>query len=254
MLLYCARDKTYFSDYQQFGMGAGVNFCESNDNSPFKTTLLIAMQTTLFHLHGDILAPANANECGNAKNAQLVLCFASKEKLNNPGSYASIRKHFPSAQIAMCSTAGEIFQESVQDDSLIAAALHFDSTGIETATVNIFEHAGSYEAAQAAVKKLPQHNLSYILVFSDGSTVNGSELVKGLNDAVEDRILITGGLAGDGVNFVSTLVGLNRQPSNGNIVVIGFYGEKISVTHGSHGGWDTFCAKRSNPFFGKQTF
>lgn len=202
------------------------------------------MKTTLFQLEGDqLVAPAaNANDKANAP--ELVLCFASKEKLAKPGVYTAINTKFPGAQIAMCSTAGEIYHESVQDDSLIAVGLHFDSTIIKTAAVNIVDYANSYDAACALVKKMPAENLSHLLIFSDGSMVNGSELVKGLNDAAENKVLITGGLAGDGANFVSTLVGLNEQPSPGNIVAIGFYGEKISVTHGSQGGWDTFGPER----------
>jgi hypothetical protein len=132
----------------------------------------------------------------------------------------------------------------VQDNTLIAVALHFDDTAIQTAAVNIIDYANSYDAAWALVKKLPQHGLAHMLVFSDGGMVNGSELVKGLNDAAENKILITGGLAGDGASFVSTLVGLNEQPAPGNIMAIGFYGDKISVTHGSQGGWDTFGPER----------
>lgn len=82
------------------------------------------------------------------------------------------------------------------------------------------------------------------MVFSDGSLVNGSELTKGLNQAA-GNILVTGGLAGDDANFRSTLVGLNRNPAEGNIVAIGFYGHKLLVTHGSQGGWDMFGLERT---------
>ena len=171
---------------------------------------------------------------------QLILCFASKKILADPDIYKSIKQRFPASQIALCSTAGEIFQNVVQDDSLVAVALQFDKTTIGSAVVNSRDFTSSYDAATALIKKLPEKDLAYILVLSDGSTVNGSELVKGLNDAAENKILITGGLAGDGANFISTLVGLNQQPSGGNIAAIGFYGNNIKVTHGSNGGWQTF--------------
>ena len=77
-------------------------------------------------------------------------------------------------------------------------------------------------------------------MFSDGSLVNGSELVKGLSTQVDNNVLITGGLAGDGANFESTLLGLNKQPIEGEIMAIGFYGKSLTVTHGSQGGWDIF--------------
>lgn len=176
--------------------------------------------------------------------ADLVMCFASKNILSSAGIYKTINDRFKLAQITMCSTAGEIYNDIVQDDSLVAVAIKFNDTPIKTATVNSKDFTSSYDAATALVKKLPSKDLASTLVFSDGSLVNGSELVKGLNDAAENKILITGGLAGDGSNFTSTLVGLNEQPAEGNIVAIGFYGDKISVTHGSQGGWDMFGPER----------
>lgn len=78
------------------------------------------------------------------------------------------------------------------------------------------------------------------MIFSDGSMVNGSELVKGLSTQIDKNILVTGGLAGDGTDFKSTLLGLNEQPKEGEIIAIGFYGKNLIVTNGSQGGWDIF--------------
>lgn len=202
------------------------------------------METALYQLSGKDWLAHGGMDMKDKKNARLVMCFASKEKLAGAGIYGTIKESFPSAEILMCSTSGEIFHETVQDNSLVAAAIKFDDTVIETASVNIVDFENSYAAAEALIKKLPRKGLVNILVFSDGSMVNGSELVKGLNDAAGNNILITGGLAGDGSAFVSTLVGLNEQPAQGNIIAVGFYGDKISVTHGSQGGWDTFGPER----------
>ena len=174
------------------------------------------------------------------EKVDLVLCFASKEKLFDTHIYTNFRAKFPVAEIAMASTAGEICQESVLDNSVVAVAMEFEKTVIQSTTVNIKEHKNTYEAAIYLGKKLPKDDLSYILVFSDGSLVNGSELVKGLSTQVPKDILITGGLAGDGAKFESTLVGLNKQPIEGEMIVIGFYGNSLTITHGSQGGWDIF--------------
>jgi len=173
-------------------------------------------------------------------NAQLVLCFGAKAILQNENIFSIIKEQFPAAQISICSTAGEICQEAVQENSLVVVALQFDKTKIETASVNIKDFANSYLAATNLAERLPHDDLAYIMVFSDGAVVNGSELVKGLTDATGKKILVTGGLAGDDANFKDTLVGLNEQPAAGNIVAIGFYGKNINVTHGSQGGWDIF--------------
>ncbi len=177
--------------------------------------------------------------------ANLVLCFASKSILQSSTVYGALKTKFPNAEIAMCSTAGEICQDKVSDNSLVAAAIQFNKTKIETTSVNIKDYSSSYTAAIGLAKKISNKDLAYILILSDGSLVNGSELVKGLTTQVDKKVLITGGLAGDDANFQSTLIGLNQQPKEGEIIAIGFYGNNITVTHGSQGGWDIFGLEKT---------
>ncbi len=197
------------------------------------------MNTSLFQLNGNTWSVHPVSQSMAAKEATLVLCFASKAILQADDIYETVKTKFPNASIAMCSTAGEIFYNSVQDDTLVAVALSFAATRIKTAAVNINTFSNSYAAAEALSGLLYADDLTYMMVLSDGSLVNGSELVKGLSAGAK-KILVTGGLAGDAADFVSTLVGLDAPPAEGNIVAIGFYGEKLVVTHGSQGGWDRF--------------
>jgi len=202
------------------------------------------MQSAIFNFSNGKWNPhTQHNNCKNS-TAQLAICFAAKKILSEQGIYQLVKQQFPAAQIVMCSTAGEIFHDAVKDDSLVAVAMQFDKTTIQSAIVNINDCKNSFDAGFELVKKLPLDNLAYILVLSDGGMVNGSELVKGLNVAVDNKVLITGGLAGDGSSFVSTLVGLNQQPAQGNIAAIGFYGKHLLVTHGSQGGWEMFGPER----------
>ena len=198
------------------------------------------MKTALYKLYDNSWEKEPMSQDINDENVNLVLCFASKLNLSDENIYKNFKAKFPTAEIAMASTAGEIYQESVLDNSVVAVALEFDKTVIQSNTVNIKDHKNTYEAAISLGKKLPKDDLNYILVFSDGSLVNGSELVKGLSTQIAKNILITGGLAGDDANFESTLVGLNKQPIQGDIVAIGFYANNLTVTHGSQGGWDIF--------------
>lgn len=171
---------------------------------------------------------------------QLALCFGQKALLQNEALYQSVAGQFPHAAIVSCSTAGEIYQDEVNDDSLVLVGLSFAKTTIVTASVNIRNFGNSHEAATALATQLPLAALAHVLVFSDGHLVNGSELVKGLGLGTGKKAMITGGLAGDGAQFTATLVGLNAQPEEGLIVAVGFYGDAIAITHDSQGGWDVF--------------
>jgi hypothetical protein len=170
----------------------------------------------------------------------LILCFGSKEILNTEDIYDLVKSKFSNADIVFCSTAGEIYQDEVLDNSLVLAALQFEKTKHTTASVNSKDFPNTFAAAIALAKKLQKKDLKYVLLLSDGSLVNGSELTKGVSSQFDKNILITGGLAGDGYNFVSTLTGLNAPPKEGEIIAIGFYGDNIKITHGSQSGWDIF--------------
>lgn len=197
------------------------------------------MNTAVFTLIDDNWSRHRINHSFNEGNAVLVLCFAAKEMLQTNSIYGTVRDKFPRATIAMCSTAGEIYHDTVQDHSLVAVAMQFDHTQIKAASVNIKDFDNSFEAAKGLSSALQADDLTYLMILSDGNLVNGSELVKGLRFDDQD-ILVTGGLAADAANFQSTLVGLDGQPQEGKIVGIGFYGDKLQVTHGSQGGWDMF--------------
>lgn len=181
----------------------------------------------------------------NHNKCQLVIAFGEKQLLNKSDAFERVLQKFPSAHIATCSTAGEIYGTEVLNDSLSIIAFEFEHTPIQTSKVNITEHKSSFEAGVSLINEIDQTNLKYIFVLSDGGKVNGSELVRGIKSVVKKTIPITGGLAGDGTNFHSTLVGINSAPQEGNIVAIGFYGSAIQIGHGSMGGWEMFGLEKT---------
>lgn len=198
------------------------------------------MKAALFSYHSGRFFRHTASKDVNEHSVQLVLCFGNKDILTREPVYEMLRDKFPSALIASCSTSGEIFHTEVMDETLSVTAIEFKATKVIPHSVKIAHKEESFEAGKMLINKFDKHELSYIMVLSDGSKVNGSELVNGMNEASEGRILITGGLAGDGSNFSSTVVGLNSTPVNGMISAIGFYSTSLQVNHASQGGWETF--------------
>ncbi|WP_207511123.1 FIST signal transduction protein [Longitalea luteola] len=203
------------------------------------------MQTTLLLYNDNKLQPQNDTSLADIARSQLVLGFGGKEVINEQPVYEELKSTFPEAHIVLCSTAGEIINKRVNDNSVSVAAIELEKTSIQPVAVNIRDYANSYEAGKALINLINFNNLSYILIISDGSHVNGSELVRGINELVNNRVPVTGGLAGDGTNFRSTVVGLNEKPSSGNIVAIPFYGKHFVVSHASMGGWEIFGPERT---------
>lgn len=203
------------------------------------------MQTSLFTYNDSKLEAQNETSTADLTNPQLVLGFGGKEVIGSQPVYEKLKSKFPNAHIVLCSTAGEIINNHVNDNSVSVAAIELEKTSIQPVSVNIRDFENSYEAGKALIRLINFENLAYILIISDGSNVNGSELVRGINELVNDRVPVTGGLAGDGTNFQSTLVGLNEKPSGGNIVAIPFYGSNFVVSHASMGGWENFGPERT---------
>lgn len=175
--------------------------------------------------------------------ADLVLYFGGK---NVPFAehYERLKSAYPKAHLLGCSTGGEINGPDVLDGSLVAAALQFKHTKISATKTTIDGPDDSYKAGEILARALNAPDLSYILLLSDGMHVNGSALVEGIYNVVPDDVIVTGGLAGDGADFKSTLVGLDSVPAENVIAAVGFYGDALKVGFGSVGGWKAFGPQR----------
>lgn len=175
---------------------------------------------------------------------QLVLLFASKGTLLQANCYESLKRLYPETPVLGCSTAGEILGERVYDDSAVATAVQFDSSTISYASVNIDSAKESFDKGVELSNMLPKNDLKNVLIISDGQKVNGTTLIEGLKKHIDQDVVVTGGLAGDGPNFEETLVVANDHPKSGVIVAIGFYGSELQIGYGSAGGWDSFGPNR----------
>jgi len=204
------------------------------------------MKTAIFSYQNKEWRGNDNNDVLDQSKVNLVIALGDRDALQPADLYDQLRTDYPHAEIVLCSTAGEIFDDGVYDGSVSVTAIEFEKTLVRSANVNIADFDGcSNLAGKALLESLMAfERLSYVLVLSDGSKVNGSELVKGINSQVQDRVPVTGGLAGDGVAFKSTLVGLNSRPGEGQIVAIGLYGNELMVSHGSMGGWESFGPER----------
>jgi len=180
----------------------------------------------------------------NQNNCQLVLAFGSSDLLTDPQNFDHLRKLYPNADIVTSSTAGEIIQDGVFDNSIVATAIELENSSLKSIKTNISQHENSYAAGVFMKDNLDADNLSGIFIISDGLMVEGSELVRGFSYNNTKKIPITGGLAGDAARFQKTYTGLNEVPGQGNIIAVGFYGENIHIGHGSLGGWDEFGYER----------
>ena len=174
----------------------------------------------------------------------LVLGFGDPALLDAPGPFKTLKSIYPESIIAGCSGSGEIVGTSVADDVLTVTVARFERTGVMAVSADCGGASRSFAVGEALAKRLNKAALRAVFVLSDGLKVNGSELVRGFNSVLDERVVVTGGLAGDGARFQRTWVGMGESVASGVVVAVGFYGDHLVVSHGSKGGWDKFGPER----------
>lgn len=174
----------------------------------------------------------------------LVTAFGSPGFLDSPGPINQVLAAYPRSKVVGCSTSGEIFDTSVHDGTLSVAVCRFEGTRLRTAGAVVHTGADSRAAGHQLAQTLLAPDLRSVLVISDGIHVNGSELLRGLNEVLPESVVVTGGLAGDGDRFQRTWVIWDGGPAEGVVSAVGLYGDRIRVGHGSKGGWDSFGPER----------
>ncbi len=173
-------------------------------------------------------------------NSNVVLVFGSRQQLLENSWFSILNKMYPKANILSVSTAGEIYDTDVLDDSLTVTALELQHTPVSAHVVNIKDYNNGLGAGRALGKKIERKKLSLLLIISDGHIVRADEVLKGLYKEIPESVKVFGGLAGDGSRFQMTLVGLNNLPDEGNIAVVAFYGDQIKTGISSFSGWEPF--------------
>ncbi len=186
----------------------------------------------------------SSTESFEANKADLILVFGQRTLLEKVKPYTNLKLSFPNAQIVICSSSGQISNQCVIEKEIVATAIDFEKTTIRTCEFDIVGNNDINDLGEMINTKLGSPELKSILVLSEGTHINGTELINELIKQTNKKIPIFGGLAGDEYAFQKTIVGLNSDARVGKIVVIGFYGDHIRFGYGSEGGWGDFGPER----------
>jgi hypothetical protein len=180
----------------------------------------------------------------NSQKSNLVLAFGERTFLESLSPYKKLRTLYPNAQILICSTSGQISNTNLVENSLVATSIQFEKSSIKVTEIDILLNSDIKELGNKIKENLLSDDLKSILIISEGSFINGTELINELIFQTKELVPIFGGLAGDEYYFKKTIVGLNHDASPGKIVAIGFYGSALHFGFGSEGGWSDFGPER----------
>lgn len=182
------------------------------------------------------MALRNANlPAGRIVDLGLVFCSSlySHEKII--GSLHTLLR--PKALIG-CSSAGEIISSGPMKRSVVVIVFSSDTihTSIGFGTqVNENPRQSGQKAAFMAVKEMPRERHAF-LIFPDGLAGNGSDVLRGCQEALGTSFLIAGGSAGDDYCFRKTCQFFQDKVMT-NSVVGALFGGNVSVGIGVRHGW-----------------
>ena len=175
----------------------------------------------------------------------LVIAFGAPEFHADPAPLKELSDAFPEGIVVGCSTSGEIWGTEVHDESVSAAIVQFGNTDLKSAFAECGDASQSHEAGKRLAEALQRDDLKAVFVLAEGLSINGTDLVAGLNEVLGDDVVVTGGLAGDGPRFEKTWVLNDGDVRPNGVVAVGLYGDALQVGHGSRGGWDRFGPERT---------
>lgn len=179
-------------------------------------------------------------------NNPLVLVFGNRFLLEDDQVIDAIRAEFPYEHLVFGSTAGEILCCNVYENSITVTAIEFERSSFVIERANILDYQkNAQEVGEVLYQKIPKDNLKHLFVLSEGSFVNGSSLINGLEKNLDVKVRVTGGMCGDDARFEKTIASYKENPKEGEVLLIGFYGNSLEISFASFGGWIPFGPERT---------
>jgi FIST N domain len=109
---------------------------------------------------------------GEVGDPSLVLYFGTREALACGRRYEELRVMYPGAHVLGCSTGGQINNNDVGDDEIVAAAVSFEATKLRLCRQEICDAHRSRDFGEALGRALHSDDLAGVFVLSDGLNVS----------------------------------------------------------------------------------
>jgi len=177
-------------------------------------------------------------------SAQVAFLFGRAKLISESGAMDAVKLAYPKAHVFGCSTAGEIQNVNVMDETLVLTALSLEHSRIATGQTKIEGPDKSFDAGVRLAGQFNGKGLRHVFVLSEGLCVNASDLVAGMNSVLPAGVIASGGCAGDGNRLQTTHVWCDGEPQQSAAVALGFYGEALRVGVAAIGGWKPFGPDR----------
>ncbi len=154
---------------------------------------------------------------------QSTLAFISNE----------IQKQLPEAFCIGTTTDGEINNEKVSTLKTIIAISVFQFTFLKS---HIIEDKDPFSSGYEMAKNVITSNTKLIITFTDGTSTNAEEYLKGI-EKYNNKIMVCGGMAGDNGMFKQTYISLSNNVISKGAVAISLNSDILKVSNAQKFDW-----------------
>jgi len=160
------------------------------------------MTTDTYKLNNNSLDKIiNFNIYKEKKNI-LIQLFYGHDKTPIQDILDKLSTKLPQAKCIATTTDGEINNQKISVEKCIISISVFDRTTIKSASSN---SNNSFSDGVELAKTLLADNSKLFILFTDGTTSNGEEFLKGIQ-SIAPHVPIAGGMAGDNGRFIQTYI------------------------------------------------
>jgi len=132
----------------------------------------------------------------------LIQVFSGEGKEVFSRVVKQINIYLPHAICIGATTDGEINDKEIYTCKTVVSISTFAHTEIKSTHINTGD---SFNDGVGIAESLIVDHTKLLILFTDGSSSNGEDFVKGI-ESVNNKVIIAGGMAGDNANFIQTYI------------------------------------------------
>ncbi|WP_018130883.1 bifunctional diguanylate cyclase/phosphodiesterase [Effusibacillus pohliae] len=167
----------------------------------------------------------------------LVQIFAGNHRQQRIVSLRDqLRRLLPSAVIIGATSDGEIAGGKVTTGQTVISFTEFAKTTVTSAAVPIAAAADSFAAGREIAQRLVGRNTKAIILFADGSAVNGEDLLRGV-ESVAPHVVVAGGLTVGCMTGTPDLLFTEQAVLSRGVVGVALAGDDLYVKPYCHFAW-----------------
>lgn len=170
----------------------------------------------------------------NEKNI-LIQIFCGQGKENLKKTVLMLLKELPQSVLIGTTTDGEIKDKKITTSSTIISISIFENTFIKKYYV---ENKDSFDTGFTLAEELITPNTKLLILFTDGTTTNGENFLKGI-ESFNNKIPICGGMAGDNGEFTQTFICSQNKILKSGAVGVSLNSDSLKIHNDYRFNWSS---------------